>query len=172
MTWDFTTEPEFQAGLDWADRFVRDDDEPLTLVLPGRRCEIPSARVRSVIDALKQRVREEGLWAAHLGPELGGKGFGQLKADLTQRDTRPLRMGSGDLRDDGARHRQCRDPRPLRHRRAEGHPSATAAGRWDLLVVFDDRAPRRMGPHAGCHSRSSLRGWVLNGEKFFSVVAR
>jgi acyl-CoA dehydrogenase len=27
-------------------------------------------------------VREQGLWAAHLGPELGGQGFGQLKLAL------------------------------------------------------------------------------------------
>jgi acyl-CoA dehydrogenase len=82
MSWDFTTEPEFQEKLDWADRFVRDEVEPLDLVLPGKRFELPTPRVRSVIDPLKKQVREAGLWAAHLGPDLGGKGFGQLKLAL------------------------------------------------------------------------------------------
>ena len=31
---------------------------------------------------LKERVRERGLWAAHLPPELGGQGFGQVKLGL------------------------------------------------------------------------------------------
>ncbi len=31
---------------------------------------------------MQDEVRAEGLWAAHLGPELGGKGFGQLKLAL------------------------------------------------------------------------------------------
>jgi acyl-CoA dehydrogenase len=31
MSWDFETEPEFQAKLDWADAIVRDDVEPLVI---------------------------------------------------------------------------------------------------------------------------------------------
>ena len=31
---------------------------------------------------MQDEVRAEGLWGAHLGPELGGKGFGQLKLAL------------------------------------------------------------------------------------------
>src|SRR6202020_607631 len=34
---------------------------------------------RSVIQPLKDEVRKHGLWACHLGPELGGQGYGQLK---------------------------------------------------------------------------------------------
>ena len=33
MAWDFETEPEFQRELDWMDAFVRDEVEPLDLVL-------------------------------------------------------------------------------------------------------------------------------------------
>ena len=32
--WDFETDPEYQADLDWADQFVRDEIEPLQFVLP------------------------------------------------------------------------------------------------------------------------------------------
>ena len=31
---------------------------------------------------MKQEVRDQDLWAAHLGPELGGKGYGQVKLAL------------------------------------------------------------------------------------------
>ena len=37
---------------------------------------------RRIIDPLKQQVRDKGLWATHLGPELGGQGHGQLKLAL------------------------------------------------------------------------------------------
>ena len=36
MAWDFSTEPEFQAKLDWMDGFVRDEVEPLDLLWGGR----------------------------------------------------------------------------------------------------------------------------------------
>ena len=37
---------------------------------------------RKAIDPLKDEVRRKGLWASHLGPELGGQGYGQLKLAL------------------------------------------------------------------------------------------
>src|SRR3546814_14420028 len=33
----------------------------------------------AVVRPLQQQVKDRGLWAAHLGPELGGQGYGQLK---------------------------------------------------------------------------------------------
>ena len=75
MAWDFETEPEFQEKLDWADAFVRDEVEPLDLVFPGLAYHPLDDARRPIVDPLKQRVREQDLWAAHLGPELGGKGW-------------------------------------------------------------------------------------------------
>lgn len=82
MAWDFSTDPEFQEKLDWAEDFVRREVEPLDLVYPHLHYTPPSPEVRAVIDPLKQQVREQGLWASHLGPELGGLGYGQLKLAL------------------------------------------------------------------------------------------
>jgi acyl-CoA dehydrogenase len=79
MGWDFETEPEFQTKLDWVDTFVSEEIEPLDLVWPGLAYEKPDDTLRKVIDPLKQRVRDEELWACHLGPDLGGKGYGQVK---------------------------------------------------------------------------------------------
>jgi acyl-CoA dehydrogenase len=82
MGWDFTTEPEFQEKLDWMDGFVRDEVEPLDLVWGGQAFHPMDDTLRKVVDPLKQQVRDRGLWACHLGPELGGEGYGQLKLSL------------------------------------------------------------------------------------------
>jgi acyl-CoA dehydrogenase len=82
MSWDFETEPEFQEKLDWADQFVRSEVEPLDDVWPGLPFTPLDAQRRAAIDPLKQQVRDQDLWGAHLGPELGGKGYGQLKLSL------------------------------------------------------------------------------------------
>lgn len=82
MPWDFETDPEYQEKLDWARAFVREEVEPLDLLFPHLAFTPPSARIRAIIDPLKQQVREAGLWATHLEPELGGQGHGQLKLSL------------------------------------------------------------------------------------------
>src|SRR5690349_656648 len=82
MTWDFETDPEFQSQLDWADAFVREEVEPLDLLWPGLQFTLPDKKLRRVIDPLKDEVRRRKLWATHLGPDLGGEGYGQLKLSL------------------------------------------------------------------------------------------
>jgi acyl-CoA dehydrogenase len=82
MSWDFETEPEYQAKLDWADEFVREQVEPLDLIWPHLVFTPPSETVKKVIDPLKQAVRDQGLWATHLGPELGGQGHGAVRLCL------------------------------------------------------------------------------------------
>jgi acyl-CoA dehydrogenase len=76
MAWDFSTEPEFQAQLDWMRGFV--DEE----ILPLEVLDLGADQYDAVTAPLKQRVKDRGLWAAHLGPELGGQGFGQVKLGL------------------------------------------------------------------------------------------
>lgn len=78
MAWDFETEPEFQRKLDWIDEFVREEIEPLDVLAR----ELGWEKVRKRRDELKQIVKENDLWACHLGPELGGKGYGQVSLAL------------------------------------------------------------------------------------------
>jgi acyl-CoA dehydrogenase len=84
MAWDFQTEPEFQEKLDWIDKFVREEVEPLDLALRGSAApyDRKNPLYRKITDPLKAEVKRRGLWACHLGPELGGKGFGQVKLAL------------------------------------------------------------------------------------------
>jgi acyl-CoA dehydrogenase len=80
--WDFETDPQYQGLLDWADQFVTEEVEPLDLVWPRLQFTPLDEARRKAIDPLKARVRQKGLWATHLGPELGGQGYGQLKLAL------------------------------------------------------------------------------------------
>src|SRR3546814_15073496 len=80
----FTIESEFQAKLDWMNRFVREEVEPLDLLFPasGAPYDRRNENARKIVKPLQQRVREQGLWACHLDPALGGKGYGQIKLAL------------------------------------------------------------------------------------------
>jgi acyl-CoA dehydrogenase len=78
MAWDFSTEPEFQRRLDWMDGFVRAEIWPLETVAD----ELGQEGFEHAIAPLREEVKERGLWAAHLPPEHGGQGFGQVKLGL------------------------------------------------------------------------------------------
>jgi acyl-CoA dehydrogenase len=82
LGWEFSTDPEFQAKLDWIDTFVGEEVEPLDLLWGDRTFHPLDDKLRKIVDPLKQRVRDEKLWACHLGPELGGEGYGQVKLSL------------------------------------------------------------------------------------------
>ncbi len=81
MTWSFETDPDYQRELDWADAFVRDHVEPLDHLLDTPYDVTHPAFVK-LVRPLQAQVRERGLWACHLGPELGGRGYGQVKLAL------------------------------------------------------------------------------------------
>jgi acyl-CoA dehydrogenase len=78
MAWDFSTEPEFQEKLDWMQEFVREEIWPIETVYE----DMSEDGFRRAIAPLQEQVREQGLWAAHLPPDLGGQGFGQVKLGL------------------------------------------------------------------------------------------
>ncbi len=70
--WDFETDPpEYQKKLDWVEEFMREKLEPLDFA-PLDPYEKTNPQVLRVLRPLQQAVREQGLWAAHLSPELGG----------------------------------------------------------------------------------------------------
>jgi acyl-CoA dehydrogenase len=79
MAWDFETDPEFQKKLDWIEAFMETEVEPVSHL--GMAAYGPAGRER-FIKPLQQKVKYQGLWACHLGPELGGQGYGQLKLAL------------------------------------------------------------------------------------------
>jgi acyl-CoA dehydrogenase len=78
MSWDFSTDPEFERELAWMREFVREELWPLETVVD----ELDQAGLDRVYAPLQKQVKARGLWAAHLPPELGGQGFGQVKLGL------------------------------------------------------------------------------------------
>jgi acyl-CoA dehydrogenase len=76
MAWDFSTEPEFEKKLDWMREFVREE------IIPLETLDIDRETYARITAPMKEKVKEQGLWAAHLPPELGGGGFGQVKLGL------------------------------------------------------------------------------------------
>ena len=148
MAWDFSTDPEFQRQLDWIRAFRVEQIEPLDLLHPKLAYHPLEGDLRRLVESLKQQVRDRGLWAAHLGPELGGQGFGQLKLGLINEilggsNWAPIIFGT-QAPDTG-------NAEIIAHygtdeQKAQVPPAV--AGRRVLLVLLDDRAPRRRRPQA------------------------
>ena len=78
MAWDFSTDPEFERQLEWMRDFVREEVWPIEAI----EDRLTQAELDRINEPLQEQVRERGLWAAHLPPELGGQGFGQVKLGL------------------------------------------------------------------------------------------
>ena len=76
MAWDFETDAAFEAELAWMREFVREE------IFPLETLEMDWRTYWRLIEPLKERVKERGLWAAHLPPEMGGMGLGQVQLAL------------------------------------------------------------------------------------------
>ena len=173
MTWDFETDPEFQAKLDWADAFVREEVEPLDLVWPGLEFTPLDGNRRKAIDPLKEEVRGQGLWATHLGPELGGQGYGQLKLSLLNEILGRSSLGPDRLRLPGTGHRQRGDHRALRHRREQKERYLRPLLDGELFSCYSMTEPQG-GADPTLFTTSAVKDgdeWVINGWKFFSSNA-
>ena len=173
MAWDFSTEPGFQDKLDWIAGFVREEIEPLDLLFPGLEFTPLSDQLRPIVDPLKQQVRDRGLWAAHLGPELGGKGFGQLKLCLMNEilgrsSWAPIIFGT-----------QAPDTGNAEIIAHYGTPEQKERYLQPLLdgEVFSSYSMTEPqgGSDPTLFTTSAVRDgdeWVINGRKFFSSNAR
>jgi acyl-CoA dehydrogenase len=78
MAWDFETDADYQADLDWAMQFMREE------IMPLETLRLSYDEIVRLIKPLQEHVRERGLWAAHLPVEMGGGGFGQVRLGLLQ----------------------------------------------------------------------------------------
>src|ERR1700722_2078519 len=173
--WEFSTEPEFQEKLDWMERFVREEVEPLDLLFPGGGdvYDTGNGAARAILGPLREQVKARGLWACHLGPELGGPGYGQLKLALmneilgrsywapTVFGTAAPDTGNAEiLAMFGTSEQKSRYLQPL----LDG----------DIVSAFS-----MTEPHAGadpkeftCRAWQDGDEWVIDGEKWFTSNAR
>lgn len=172
MGWDFETDADYQAQLDWVDAFVRDKVEPLDLVL-GDPYDKSDQRAMAVVRPLQQEVKDRGLWAAHLGPELGGQGYGQLKLALLNELLGRSRWAPSVF---GCQAPDSGNAEILSHYGTEEQKGKYLQPLLDGLI---SSCYSMTEPHAGADpTLFTTRGvkdgeeWVINGEKWFSSNAR
>jgi len=173
MTWDFETDPEYQKKLDWADDFVREEIEPLDFVFPHKQFVPMTDEMRKIIDPLKDEVRRQGLWATHLGPELGGQGFGQLKLALLNEILGRTLWASNVF---GTQAPDTGNAEIIAH---YGTPEQKARYLQPLLDGECFSSYSMTEPHAGADptlftTQAVKDGgeWVINGWKYFSSNAK
>ena len=172
MAWDFETDPDFQAKLDWMDAFVRDEVEPLDR-LGIHPYDVKNPIRNRLVRPLQERVKAEQLWACHLGPDLGGQGLGQLKLGLMNEilgrsGFAPIVFG-------------CQAPDTgnaeiIAHYGAEAQKEKYL---WPLLnneivSAFSMSEPEGGSDPLTFKTRAALDGedWVIDGEKWFSTNAK
>ncbi len=170
--WDFETDPEYQKKLDWVEEFMREKLEPLDFA-PLDPYEKTNPQVLRVLRPLQQAVREQGLWAAHLSPELGGQGYGQVKLALLNEIVGRSRWAPSVF-----------------------GSQAPDSGNAEILAMFGTEEQKKRylqpllnGEISSCYSMTEPHGgsdpglftthaerdgdeWVINGEKWFSSNAR
>jgi acyl-CoA dehydrogenase len=172
MAWDFETEPEFQKQLDWVDAFVRDEIEPLDFVLRNPY-DLKDPHRQKLVPPLQKIVQQRGLWACHLGPELGGLGYGQVKLALLNEILGRSRFGPMVF---GCQAPDSGNAEILAH---FGTPEQKK--RWlepllrnEIVSCYSMTEPQGGADPKVFTTRARLDGdeWVIDGEKWFSSNAR
>ena len=157
--WNFQTDPEFQSQLDWMMDFVKTHIEPLDYRFPGHGApyDVHNAESRAAIRPLQDEVKKRGLWACHLGPHLGGPGYGQVKLALMNEILgrsywAPTVFGTDE--------QKARYLKPL----MDG----------DIVSCFSMTEPQAGADPKEFTCRAWQEGdeWVIEGEKWFSSNAR
>lgn len=173
--WDFETDPQYQSKLDWVEKFMAEELEPLDLVALDPY-DKKNADTMAILRPLQRQVKDQGLWAAHLRPELGGQGFGQVKLALLNEIIGRSRWAPSAF--------GCQAP---------------DSGNAEILALFgtDEQKARYLRPLldgeiTSCYSMTEPQGgsdpglfvtaatrdaagngdWIINGEKWFSTNAK
>lgn len=172
MGWDFATEPEFQVQLDWIREFTKAEIAPLDLLWPNGDHRVPPPYLKEVIDPLKQQVKDRGLWACHLGPDLGGRGFGQVKLSLMNEIISPYQWGPTIF---GVQGPDTGNAEILAHygTKAQKDRYLEPLLNGELFSAFSMTEPQAGADPTLFKCRATRDGeeWVINGEKFFTSNA-
>jgi acyl-CoA dehydrogenase len=174
VSWSFETDGEFQEQLDWIDTFTREEIEPLDLVFrgPGDPWD-PDSPAAAAMAPLKEIVKQKRLWACHLGPELGGEGYGQVKLGLMNEILGRSRFGPSVF---GCQAPDSGNAEILAH---FGTPEQKQKYLQPLLDGRIASCYSMTEPQAGadpaefqCTAVREGDEWVINGEKWFASHAR
>jgi alkylation response protein AidB-like acyl-CoA dehydrogenase len=171
VAWDFSTDPDWAAQLEWVNEFVRSECEPIDLIVKESH-DLNDPVRQALIPPLQKIVKERGLWATHLGAHLGGPGYGQMKLALLNEilgrsECAPIVFGS-QAPDSG-------------NSEILAHYGTPELKRRYLEPLLDNRIVSCFSmtePQGGADPKvfttSAVQDgddWVINGEKWFSSFA-
>ena len=174
MSWSFETDQDFEDQLEWIDEFTTKEIEPLDLVFrePGDPWD-PNSPAAKAMEPLRQIVRQKKLWACHLGPELGGEGYGQVKLGLMNEILGRSRFGPSVF---GCQAPDSGNAEILAH---FGTPEQKQTYLTPLLEGKIASCYSMTEPQAGsdpaeftCIAKKDGNDWIINGEKWFASHAR
>ncbi len=173
MAFDFSVDPEFQVKLDWMKKFVKEEIKPLDLVWPHDVFKKFTPQQEAIIAPLMQAVRDQDLWACHLGPELGGQGYGQVKLALMNEI---LGTTSWGPRIFGTQAPDTGNAEILAHFGTPEQKEQFLAPLLDGKIVscFSMTEPQG-GSDPGIFTTTAVKDgefWVINGRKIWSSNAR
>jgi acyl-CoA dehydrogenase len=171
MAWDFETDPEFQTELDWIEKFVKSEVEPLDHVL-GNPYDVRDPKRNALVRPLQAEVKRRKLWACHLGPELGGQGYGQVKLALMNEILGRSRFAPIVF---GCQAPDSGNAEILAHYGTEEQKRRFLKPLLDNEIVscFSMTEPQGGADPKVFRTRAELKGdnWVINGQKWFSSNA-
>ncbi len=148
-------------------QFVRNEIWPLE-TLWG---ELDFDGLMSAIEPLRVEVKRQGLWAAHLDPELGGQGFGQVKLGLMHEilGTSPIApFAFGNAAPDSGNSEILALAGTAEQQDRYLHPLLSG----DLRSAFSMTEPHTAGSDPTLLETSAIKDgdeWVINGRKWFST---
>jgi acyl-CoA dehydrogenase len=167
MPWDFSTDAEFERKLEWMRGFVREQIWPLETLMDDLGWE----GLQRAVKPLQEQVKAQELWAAHLDPDLGGQGYGQVKLGLMHEilgtsPVAPLAFGNA-APDSGNSEIIAMAGTPEQKDR---YLYPLLAG--DLKSAFSMTEPDTAGSDPTLlrtRAEKDGDGWVINGHKWFST---
>ncbi len=174
MSWSFETDQDFEDQLEWIDEFTTKEIEPLDLVFrePGDPWD-PNSPAAKAMEPLRQIVRQKKLWACHLGPELGGEGYGQVKLGLMNEILGRSRFGPSVF--------GCQAP-DSGNAEILAHFGTSEQKQTYLTPLLEGKIASCYSmtePQAGsdpaeftCIAKKDGNDWIINGEKWFASHAR
>ncbi|WGX96092.1 acyl-CoA dehydrogenase family protein [Nocardioides sp. L-11A] len=169
--WSFETDEDYQEQLAWVDAFVRTEVEPVDHLIE-HAWDVRDPLRNRLVRPLQEQVRERGLWACHLGPELGGPGYGQLKLALLNEilgrsHSAPVVFGC-HAPDSGNAEILAHYGTPELKRRYLDPLLAN-----EIVSCYSMTEPTGGSDPTAFVTRAELDGddWVINGEKWFSSHA-
>lgn len=172
MAWDFETDPAFQKQLDWIDEFMRSRIEPLDYVL-GSPYDVADPKRNALVRPLQAEVRSRNLWACHLGPDLGGQGYGQVKLALMNEILGRSRFGPTVF--------GCQAPDTGNAEILAHYGTAAQKKKFlepllanEIVSCFSITEPQGGADPKVFLTRAECDGndWIINGQKWFASNAR